>query len=99
MKPNGVKTAIVRQKAFLGNCRSGRQANHQPSAPIGMMNNSRLQVYPSGVGLSDVACKMTGWTTVRNVRAAGMISAAAIAKMTRNDLRSCMREKFKHNRF
>ena len=52
--------AIVRQNAFLGNCKSGRLANHQPSAPIGMINNSRLHVYPSGVGLSDVACKMTG---------------------------------------
>src|SRR5213075_2740461 len=59
-KPTGVSTAIVRQNAFLGNCKSGRQANHQPSAPIGMINNSRLHVYPSGVGLSDVACKMTG---------------------------------------
>src|SRR6476646_5696805 len=59
-KPSGVSTAIVRQKAFLGNCKSGRQLNHQPSAPIGMINNSRLHVYPSGVGLSDVACKRTG---------------------------------------
>src|SRR5262249_33021674 len=51
-KPSGVSTAMVRQNAFLGNRKSGRQPNHQPSAPIGMMNNSRLQVYPSGVGLS-----------------------------------------------
>src|SRR4029453_12985267 len=65
-KPSGVSTAIVRQNAFLGNCKSGRQANHQPSAAIGMMNNSRLHVYPSGVGLFDVACKMTGGRKDRN---------------------------------
>src|SRR5215470_19157825 len=59
-KPSGVNTPIVRQNAFLGNCRSGLQLNHQPSAPIGMINNTRLHVYPSGVGLSDVACKITG---------------------------------------
>ena len=59
-KPNGVSTTSVRQNAFFGNCKSGRRANHQASAPIGMINNSRLHVYPSGVGLSDVACKMTG---------------------------------------
>src|SRR6476619_7222209 len=66
-KPSGVSTASVRQNAFLGNCKSGRRANHQPSAPIGMINNSRLHVYPNGVGLFDVACKLTGCTTVRNV--------------------------------
>src|SRR4029453_3050170 len=97
-KPSGVSTAIVRQNAFLGNCKSGRQLNHQPSAAIGMINNSRLHVYPSGGGLSDVACKMTGWTTVRNASAAGMTSAATMAKITRNALRSCMNRKFKHNR-
>src|SRR5438105_15941244 len=64
--PTGVSTAMVRQNAFLGNCKSGRQANHHPSAAIGTMNKSRLHVYPSGVGLSDVACKIDGLTTVRN---------------------------------
>src|SRR6266496_1568720 len=59
-KPSGVSTAIVLQNAFLGNCKSGRQANHHPSAAMGITNKSRLQVYPSGVGLSEVACKMTG---------------------------------------
>src|SRR4029077_10535711 len=69
-KPNGVSTASVRQNAFLGNCKSGRRANHQPSAPIGMINNKRLQVYPRGVGLSDVACKMTGETALPHGSAA-----------------------------
>src|SRR6266511_4203105 len=59
-KPSGVSTAIVLQNAFLGNCKAGRQANHHPSAAMGITNKSRLQVYPSGVGLSEVACKMTG---------------------------------------
>src|SRR5207249_9337422 len=59
-KPSGVSTAMVRQNAFLGNCKSGPQENHQPSAAIGIINKSRLHVYPCGVGLSEVACKMTG---------------------------------------
>src|SRR5258708_22228387 len=79
-KPRGVSTASVRQNAFLGNCKSGLRANHQPSAPMGMINNSRLHVYPSGVGLSDVACKMAGGTNVRKLSAAGMINAPAIGK-------------------
>src|SRR5437667_5588617 len=77
--PSGVSRAIVLQNAFLGNLRSGRQANHHASAPIGTMNKSRLQVYPNGVGLSEVACKMPGWMTVRNAIAAGKTSAAAMA--------------------
>src|SRR6516225_2637586 len=59
-KPSGVSTEMARQNAFLGNRKSGREANHQPSAPIGLINKSRLHVYPSGVGLSEVACKTTG---------------------------------------
>src|SRR5437773_6111453 len=58
--PTGVSTAMVRQNAFLGNCKSGRQADHHPSAAFGIINKSRLHVYPSGVGLSEVACKMAG---------------------------------------
>src|SRR5947199_9455101 len=68
-KPTGVSTAIVRQNAFLGNCKSGRRANHHPSAPIGMINNNRLNVYSSGDGLSEVACNTTGCKTVRKVSA------------------------------
>src|SRR6266480_5374205 len=59
-KPRGVSTTMVRQNAFLGNCRSGRQANHHPSAAIGIINKSKLHVYPSGGGLSELGCKMTG---------------------------------------
>src|SRR6266498_573444 len=58
--PSGVSTAIVRQNAFRGNFRSGRQANHHARAPMGTMNSARLHVYPSGVGLSEVACKIAG---------------------------------------
>src|SRR6266545_7190119 len=59
-KPSGASTAMVLQNAFLGNCRSGREANHHARAPIGTTNKSRLHVYPSGVGLSEVACKLPG---------------------------------------
>src|SRR4029079_19820019 len=58
--PNGVSTPIVRQNAFRGNLRSGRQANHHARAPMGTTNNPRLQGYPSGVGLSEVAFKTGG---------------------------------------
>src|SRR6266513_3323358 len=59
-KPSGVSTPIVRQNALRGNLRSGRQANHHARAAIGTTNNPRLQVYPSGVGLSEVDCKIAG---------------------------------------
>src|SRR4029077_5848680 len=65
-KPSGASTAIVLQNALRGNLRSGRQANHHARTPMGIMNSARLQVYPSGVGLSEVACKMAGCTTLRN---------------------------------
>src|SRR5207237_8872926 len=57
---SGVSIPIVRQNAFRGNLRSGRQANHHPGAPMGTTNNPRLQVYPRGVGLSEVDCKIAG---------------------------------------
>src|SRR5207247_5647268 len=81
-KPSGASTAMVLQNAFLGKTRSGRQANYHPSPPIGTTNKSRLQLYPSVVGFSEVACRMAGGITLRNAIAAGTTSAAAIANIT-----------------
>src|SRR4029077_10105964 len=81
-KPIGVSTAIVLQNAFLGKTRSGRQANHHPSAAIGTINKSRLHVYPNGVGLSEVACRMAGGITLRHAIAAGMTSGPGSAQHT-----------------
>src|SRR5260370_5576060 len=76
-KPSGVSRAIVLQNAFLGNLRSGRQANHHASAPIGTMNKSRLHVYPRRVGLSEDACKNPRLVPVRNANAPRRPRAAA----------------------
>src|SRR4030095_5842074 len=70
-KPSGASTAIVLQNAFRGNLRSGRQANQHARTPMGIMNSARLHVYPSGVGLSEVACKMAGGRTRRKDKARG----------------------------
>jgi hypothetical protein len=57
----GSEHPIVRQNAFRGNLRSGRQANHHASAPIGTTNNPRPRCiraasdYPRG-GLQN--CRM-----------------------------------------
>src|SRR4029450_12516129 len=73
--PSGVSTAMVRQNAFRGNVRSGRQANHHARAPIGIMNSARLHVYPSGVGFPEVACRIAGLMTGRNAITAGKMGA------------------------
>src|SRR5438094_10155994 len=85
-KQSGASTAIVLQNAFRGNLRLGRQPNHHARTTMGIMNSARLHVYPSGVGLSEVAYKMAGRTIVRNAMAAGTKRKAAMANMTYNDL-------------
>src|SRR4030095_7144901 len=85
-KPSGVSRASVLQNAFLGNLRSGRQTNHHASAPIGTMNKNRLQVYPSGVGFSEVACKMPGWMTVCNANAVSKNCTPRTAHKKKKDL-------------
>src|SRR5690242_16546621 len=70
---------MVRQNVCLGIFIPSCGTNHHPMTMIGMMNSSRLTVYPYGVALAGGICVGTGIRTVCRAIPAGTAIIASMA--------------------
>src|SRR2546422_456982 len=73
------RTEIVREKARLGIFIPSCGTNHHPITMIGIMNSSRLTVYPYGVASAGGVCVGAGIRTVCRAIPAGTATIASMA--------------------